>query len=117
MDVSQVCSKCKIQKSLINFCKDKSTKSGYRVSCKICNNNKAKELRLKYSSLETKEMEDKKVCWRCKKEKNIQEYVKNRCCKDGVDGECKACKYKYNNAYSKARKQYDPEFKLLMNIR
>ena len=113
----KVCTKCKIEKSLTEFHKDKSNKSGYCSSCKTCKNIKAKELRQKYSRLETREIKDKKVCGRCKKEKNILEYVKNRCCKDGFDSECKDCKYKYNNAYSKARKLYDPEFKLLGNMR
>ena len=117
MEVYKVCTKCKMEKSLTEFHKDKSNKSGYCSCCKMCKNIKAKELRQKYSRLETREIKDKKVCSCCKKEKNVLEYAKNRCCKDGFDNECKECKNKYNNAYSKARKQYDPEFKLLTNMR
>ena len=49
MEVYKVCSKCKMEKSLIEFHKDKSNKSGYHSSCKTCKNIKAKELRQKYS--------------------------------------------------------------------
>src|SRR5688572_26995586 len=115
MEVSKVCSKCKMEKSLIEFYENKSKKSGYNSNCKTCENIKKKELRQKYSLQENREMKDKKVCGWCKKEKKIQEYVKNRCCKDGFDSECKECRYKHTNVYSKARKQYDPEFKLLTN--
>ena len=38
-----------MEKSLTEFHKDKSNKSGYHSSCKICQNIKAKELRQKYS--------------------------------------------------------------------
>ena len=106
-----------MEKSLTEFYKDKSNKSGYHSSCKMCQNIKTKELRQKYSRLETREIKDKKVCSCCKKEKNVLEYSKNRCCKDGFASECKDCKYKYNNAYFKARRRYDPEFKLLGNMR
>ena len=71
MEVYKVCTKCKMEKSLTEFHKDKSRKSGYHSSCKTCKNIKAKELRQKYSRLETREIKDKKVCSCCKKEKNI----------------------------------------------
>jgi hypothetical protein len=117
MDDFKVCTKCRMEKNLNEFHKDKSNKSGYYTICKTCKKTKMKELRQKYSILETREIKDKKVCCRCKKEKNILEFVKNRCCKDGFDKECKECKYKYNHSYSEARKQYDPEFKILKNMR
>src|SRR5688572_23465363 len=89
MEGLKVCTKCKLQKSLTEFHKNKRSKSGCQAYCKTCNNIIAKELRLKYSSLETKEVEDKKVCCCCKNKKNISEYTKNRCRKDGVDEKCK----------------------------
>src|SRR5688572_1727942 len=101
MEISKVCSQCKIEKSLTEFHKDKSRKSGYHSICKTCKTIKAKELRQKYSREENKEINDKKVCCCCKKEKSILEYVKNRCSKHGYARECKECKNKYNNAYSK----------------
>src|ERR1043165_1079239 len=117
MEVLKVCNECKMEKSLNEFHKNNSVKSGYQYKCKKCNNNKTKEFTQKYSKLETREIKDKKVCCRCNEEKNATEYVKNRCCKDGLDSECKSCKYKRNRAYSKARRLYDLEFKLAENLR
>src|SRR5688572_27107022 len=117
MDISKICTKCKLKKNLTEFCKDKRSKSGHRSSCKICSNIINKEWRQKYSQIANKETKDKKVCGCCKEERNIQEYSKNRYAKDGFESECKVCKNKYHNAYSKARKLYDPEFKLLTNLR
>jgi hypothetical protein len=117
MEVLKVCTKCKLGKSLIDFYKDKSTKSGYTSWCKKCRNIKGKELYQKYSRLETREQKDKKVCGCCKVEKNIQEYPKNRCIKDGFDNLCKVCKYKRNHADTRARRRNDPEFKLITNMR
>jgi len=117
MDASKECTKCKMQKRLNEFCKNKRYKSGYCSWCKSCNNTKVRELSQKYSRLETREVKEKKVCYQCKQEKSALEYTKNRCCKDGLDNKCKKCKIKNNNMYSKARKQYDPGFKLLTNMR
>ena len=78
MENTKVCTKCKMEKSLNEFYKEISQKSGYYPSCKTSKNIKGKELRQKYMMLETREIKDTKVCSRCKKEKNVTEYVKNR---------------------------------------
>ena len=116
MEVIKVCTKCEMEKSLTEFHKDKSKKSGYRPRCKMCRNITTKERTNNYSQIENKE-KDKKVCYCCKKVKNILEYTKNISHKDGLASECKVCAYKYRNEYFKARKLYDPEFKLLTNLR
>ena len=113
----KVCSCCKKEKNVIEYAKNRSLKDGLASECKICKNIIAKELRQKYSRLEIREIKDRKVCGWCKREKTILEYAKNKYHKDGFDSECKACKRKYNNAYFKTRKLYDPEFKLLINMR
>jgi hypothetical protein len=129
MDAAKkVCSKCKIEKSLDEFHKDNAQKSGYYPSCKVCKNAKVKELAHKYASQENRETKDTKVCSRCKIEKNISEYVNNRFQKDGKANECKNCRHnyylasaeariKYQKAYITTRRQNDPEFKLLTNMR
>jgi len=117
MEITKVCNKCETEKSLNEFHKDKRSKSGYYPNCRTCKNIKSKALAQKYSKLETREIKDKKVCCRCNEEKNATEYPKNRCCKDGLDSQCKDCKYKRNNAYTKARRLYDPEFRLVTNLR
>src|SRR5688572_26275661 len=103
MDANKVCNKCSMEKNLTEFHKAKNNKSGHQYSCKTCANIKAKEFRLKYSQLKTREIKEKKVCSCCKDEKTILEYVKNKCCRDGFDSECKKCKNKYNKAYIKTR--------------
>ena len=37
-----------------------------------------------------------KRCWKCKEEKEINEYYKNRTQPDGYEGLCKICKGEYN---------------------
>src|SRR5688572_25758500 len=110
MEGTKECTKCKMQKSLAEFNKDKSNKTGFFSWCKSCQNIATKERTQKYSRLETREKKDKKVCSCCKKEKDVLEYSKNRCKKDGFDNLCKDCKNKYKKEYLKARRRYDPEF-------
>src|ERR1043165_496630 len=62
-------------------------------------------------------MDITKVCSKCKLGKSLNEFYKDNSQKSGYRPCCKLCKNKYNNAYAKARKQYDPEFKLLTNLR
>jgi hypothetical protein len=113
MEAYKICTKCKIEKNLTEFNKNKRSKSGHQSSSKMCQNINAKEFRLKYSRLEAREMKEKKVCCCCKKEKDVLEYSKNRCCRDGLSSVCKDC----NSTYSKARRLYDSEFKQLGNLR
>ena len=75
MEVLKVCTICKLKKSLIEFCKDKRSKSGHRSSCKICSNIINKEWRQKYSQIANKETKDKKFVVVVRKKgisKNIQ---------------------------------------------
>ena len=41
---TQICNICNENLSISSFHKDKTRKSGYRESCKICRNNRKKEL-------------------------------------------------------------------------
>src|ERR1043165_1490889 len=117
MEVTKACVECKMEKSWNEFHKDSSRKSGFRPNCKTCQNIRAKELSQRYSVLETREIKDKKVCYRCKIEKNVSDYMKSRGRKDGVDNKCRECANKYSLAYINARRRYDPEFKLAENVR
>src|ERR1043165_5314342 len=117
MAITKVCVECKVEKSWNEFHKDSSRKSGFRPNCKTCQNIRAKEQRQKYSVLETRDTKDKKVCNRCKIEKNVSEYSKNRWLKDGFDNKCQECANKYYLAYKNARRRYDPELTLLTNLR
>ena len=41
----------------------------------------------------------KKYCSKCKKEKSLSEFSINRTKKDGLQGECKKCRKKYDKKY------------------
>src|ERR1043165_9433380 len=58
-----------------------------------------------------------KVCTQCKLEKSVNEFYKDITQKSGYCPCCKKCRNKRNNVYSNARRRYDPEFKLLTNLR
>ena len=114
MEGRKVCTKCNLRKSLTEFYKDKCTRSGYRSGCIKCYNITTEERIKKYSRLETK---DKKVCIKCNLGKSLTEFYKDKCRKSGYQSHCKLCQHKYNAVYTKARRLYDSEFKLLTNMR
>jgi len=117
MEGSKVCSKCGMEKSVNEFYKDTAQKSGYYPSCKPCKLITSKEVRDRYAKLETREMKEKKVCSGCKQQKNVSEYQKNKCQKDGMNNECRECVNRRYRMRSKARRQYDPKYKLVTNLR
>ena len=47
----------------------------------------------------------KKICKKCNVEKNIDEFVKNKNCKDGYENTCKLCRKKYNKKYNEENKE------------
>jgi len=114
MEVNKFCNKCKLEKRLTEFYKDKCTKSGYRSGCIKCYNITTEERIKKYSRLETK---DKKVCIKCNLGKSLNEFYKDKCRKSGYRSHCKLCQHKYSNSYINTRRRYDPEYKLLGNMR
>ena len=66
--MNKICTKCKVNKPLLNFHKRKSSVDGYRTWCKSCRNTEYeinKETRLQY---------DKE--WYCKNKENKKAYVK-----------------------------------------
>src|ERR1043165_7503739 len=106
-----------MEKGLNDFYKDSSRQSGFRSNCKTCQLTNVKTLQQKYLRLETRDTKDKKVCGRCKEEKPVTEFIRNRYQKDGLTNDCRECRCEYSCAYTKARKQYDPKFKLAENLR
>src|ERR1043165_1247833 len=62
-----------------------------------------------------------KTCVECKVEKSWNEFHKDSSRKSGFRPNCKTCQNirvnKYCLAYKNARRRYDPEFKLLTNLR
>ena len=88
----KVCNKCKVEKDVVEFSKDKNIKDGYRCQCKSC----IKEYRKEYYEA------NKERANECSKEyyKANEERVKE-----------------YSKKYYKERKKTDDLFKLKCNLR
>jgi hypothetical protein len=96
---TKVCSKCKIEKSLEDFPKDKGRPDGYYVYCKEC-----RKLNYQLNS-EVKKEQSKKYYQKIKEKKHDIILERNRLWR------------KNNPTYTTDRKKIDPTFKLIKNIR
>lgn len=47
----------------------------------------------------------KKICTKCGKPKEFKEFVKNKNCKDGREGQCKTCRAKRQKVYRSENKE------------
>jgi hypothetical protein len=130
---TKVCSQCLIEKKISEFYKNKETKTGYRAACKVCQNKKIKEYKLKFP--ETVKEFEKKYFQKNKEKilKRRQEWRKNnpekykKQVKDywekvkDVQTQKKKIwiannREKYNSYWTN-RKKKDPEFALKTNMR
>jgi hypothetical protein len=96
---TKICSKCKDEKKICNFTKDKRRKDGYYVYCKDCRKiiyNENSEIRKEKS---------KKYYDKIKDEKREIILERNRLWR------------KNNPNYTTERKKHDPTFKLIKNVR
>lgn len=91
---TKICYKCKVEKDTCEFHKDKSRNDGYDSKCKECkkqyyidNSDRISNRVLFYP--------DKKVCYKCKIEKNVCEFYKDRTKTDGYNSNCKECNKQY----------------------
>lgn len=137
LNIMKRCNHCKIEKELMEFCKNKRQNDGVDKRCKKCCKIFSKRYRDK-----PKEIPTYKICKICSISKNSTEYHKKSTSKDGL---CKICRkpitkkynsensekvkqsnikwkkdnpdYKFNSSkYSRDRKKRDPLFKLRKNI-
>ena len=102
------CIKCKLFKDYFNFCKNKQTKDGYAVYCKMC-----------FSLIKKKS--DKKYAKSQKGKKTRAKAVKKYCSKPEVRerrNKLRREKWRAREIIQKnLRKTFDPFFKLSLNIR
>jgi len=140
------CSKCSEEQDLKCFSKDKSKKDGLQSKCKSCNKEYQKEHRQKNKEnyeKNKKTIKGKKRCLNCGKEKRLDCFYKDKSKKDGLQSCCKDCKKEYYEEnrkkikekkkeyyeenrekiienqifYSKKRREIDPVFRLIGNLR
>lgn len=78
------CSKCRKEKPLEDFHKDRSKKIGVKSNCKMCDP--------KYSHKPKIDLPlDHKLCTKCKKIKHNEDFMKDSSKKDGLYSSCKLC--------------------------
>jgi len=85
---TKVCSKCKIEKPLSEFHKQKSGKYGVHGWCKTCFSNWQKEHRYR-GERKTPILYMTKICPICKTEKPILDFYKDK--RQGIRPRCKSC--------------------------
>ena len=84
----KICSQCKNDKSIENFGKNKSIKTGYTSECKQCRNyNPLKIFQPNINVIN-------KCCHKCKEIKPTENFTKNRKNNDGYSNQCKYCSIK-----------------------
>ena len=126
----KICTKCKEEKELYNFTKNKNNKDGLEYFCKSCKKDYQESKKLKnYAEASSK------TCSKCKLDKPLSEYGKCTACFLKVKPSCKKCrnleylediprvkKYKednkeylreYNKKWQSENKEYVTQLKLL----
>lgn len=85
---TKICNKCKQEKELSEFVKDKIAKDGLRSNCKFCKN---KNRRAKLTGKKVIICDSEKECNRCFKIKKLINFVVSYENKSGVRAYCKEC--------------------------
>jgi len=86
---SKVCSQCGVEKHITEFVIKKRNKSGRDSLCKECASAKSKENKKKVNY--PRKEEGTKVCTKCKKEKDVNDFGPCPGHKDGLGSHCKEC--------------------------
>jgi len=111
---TKVCPKCKIEKDISMFSKNKCTKDGYQWCCRDCRSIKTKEKR---------EAEEKrmllfalgfKICSVCHAIKPVRMFYKHKDSIDGLYYACKECYKKFERkGYVKYHREYGRKYREL----
>lgn len=109
---SKVCSKCSVEKNLIDFHKHKLGAFGVDSVCKICKKEQKKELIEQYKEINsTRDYEVEKdlliQCTNCKKDKKCSSFHKSLSSKRGYVNYCIEC----SNEKINTNRRETPEFK------
>jgi hypothetical protein len=96
--INKKCTRCKQEKPIIDFNKDKNSRDGHARWCRQCcsNYNKQRKDNLEHIEIETK------ICSFCNIEKSIDEFYTNQWHEDGHQPWCKECsKEEYSRYYAR----------------
>jgi len=88
------CFRCETKKPLTDFYRDRKAKSGYRSSCKSCQNYMADPAPPGVTS---------KVCYGCGEDKPLEDFYRNTSGKYRRTPRCKPCAIKHHLAYKKRK--------------
>lgn len=107
--IVKVCKKCNISKPLSEFYKDKGIKSGFKNTCKKCEEERRRIRKEKFGKNIKKRKRapantnNEKYCLKCEQYKLFSDFEKNNRTRDGLYVYCREChklyskKYHYNN--------------------
>jgi hypothetical protein len=116
------CNGCGLVKSHNDFNIKIDRKYGSRLNfiCKACQSNRARERYEKIKLTPTVQV-DKKICKKCKQEKDANNFTKRTGSRDGLSNSCKKCQsdYYYNNRVriSKSNKKSQEKRKTIVNAK
>ena len=92
MAVKKVCSKCKTEKPVAEFGKDRSRSDGLRSYCRQCQRDYDKSKNNPPRTTGTK------TCSKCKTEKPVAEFSKQKSSSDGLRAQCRQCQRVYDKS-------------------
>lgn len=93
----KVCGICKKELDVILFHKDSSKQDGFRRSCKECSKQKKQRLRQKRNFPPA--ITGNKFCNKCKIQKAVNHFVKNKRVSDGRNNVCRECVRQHSRLY------------------
>jgi len=95
MKKTKVCSKCGVERDIVEFHRDRTAKDGHKYTCRICKG-------LPPKSNIPLEM---KRCSQCGNIKSFAEFYRNSSHPDGYQSACKRCEYTQAKKYREANKE------------
>jgi hypothetical protein len=111
--MAKICRKCKQEKSIEEFYMYDKKNKKRRCTCKKCFSEQNKKRRDKYKKEnENKEIDlnEKRVCIYCKKEKPHSEFSKHKSNKSGINNACKKCEIKRTKEWRKKENRHYIEY-------
>ena len=100
-DTLKTCTKCNMEKSIVDFAKDKYKKDGYSVLCKKCNRDKIALFQEANKKRKNIPFVATQICSKCKIEKNRDEFRLDLATKNGLRNYCNSCISSLNKEYNK----------------